>query len=116
MTGSECFDFLTQFENLVLLTVSDKNYIIPSFFHKKFGNELLGEPIIAAALCGFSEKAYPTRIKIDKTLNHSEKEHKVPSQNDFINIKSRKDIEDLIPSEMETIPSFILTCVLKGDR
>ena len=66
MTGSECFDFLTQFENLVLLTVSDKNYIIPSFFHKKFGNELLGEPIIAAALCGFGEKAYPTRIEIDK--------------------------------------------------
>ena len=106
---SGCFDILEgRLNSLILLTLSTENSITCSFYHEKFGDPILEDSVTAVGLCGFGEKAYPTRIDADRVLRSSEKEHPVPSWEDFMKVENMEDLDNLTPSVEKKIKSFAL--------
>ena len=102
-----CFDLIERrFENIVLLTYSTENSITSSFYHESYGDVILGESVTSIGLCGFGEEAYPIKIETDEVLKSSDKEEKVPSWNDFLDVREEKDLEELKPTWNKKVKSF----------
>ena len=102
-----CFDQIKRrFENIILLTLSTENSIISSFYHKRYGNRILGESITAIGLCGFGEEAFPIKLEIENVLKSTEIEFEVPSWEEFLKLEDEKDIKELKKDDKKKIKSF----------
>ena len=104
-----CFDLIEKgLDNIIMLTVSLEGSIIPSFYHRKWGNPILDESLISICLTGFGEKAYPTVIETDIVLSSTDEKLLVPSWEDFMKADSEKDLINLKPSVEKKVKSFAL--------
>ena len=80
--------------------------ITSSFYHESHGNVILGESLTSIGLCGFGEEAYPIKIETDEILKSSEEEVKVPSWNDFLDVKDENDLKNLKLTWKKKVKSF----------
>ena len=106
---SGCFDMLeSRLNSLILLTLSTENSITCSFYHEKFGDPILEESLTSVGLCGFGEKAFPTKIEVEKVLKSSSESYSVPLWEDFMKVEKLEDLDCLVPSVSKKIKSFAL--------
>ena len=95
-TAEEAFKNLAENKPIILLTKGlSKRIIQSSFNHSTYGNKILGEDVVYLAITGFGEEAIPVSLDIQQTFKSNTSKLKMPSMENFLKIKEKKDIDEL---------------------